>query len=846
MKNLLLILLCTYHSISFSQVNGLHFKKFLADSPDVLTCFAIENLGIPTLQLLENEKIYAKAITKEWIYVTTTARWIDQNSRTNTIGNVYFERSNPKPMSDTTLMRHKVKLLHNGDILNTVLKGKNVIMGYLDNGLDYNHLDFRDASGNTRVLHFWDQAQPIDGTTPLPYAYGATCDSTMIANGTCAYNDTQGHGTTVAGVGSGNALANGRNLGLAPESKIIIVKTNQNAANWTLTVADACAYIFEKADALNLPAVINISYGDYFGSHDNLDPASMLMENLVDTQNGRVIVAAAGNAGSIGKWHINFDKPITDTSSTWMIPNPSGAISINNCYFDMWADASIAPTLRMSIAIDKISPTVVERANIPFFAANSALSTTVVIPINTSGAQLLGTAYMFKEIINGRLHIEGYIDIPDSNQYRVRINTTGANGMDAWSGAAFGYSNFVSDPILANQLPNLNTYVFPDTLKTMVSSWVNSDHIITVGNVGNKSSYIDVNNNPYFPGSVTTPYKLSIASSKGPTRLNLQKPDVSACGDMTLSAGPLSVLAANAGTNLIGQGGMHIRNGGTSIASPVVAGIAALYLSYCPNASWQEVKSAIIKAAEPTMFSGTVPNYGYGFGFVNAEKIFDSLNQVYLTSLYQCPNPTLVTTNPLFTSIAWNTLETTDTIYVATPGDISAIAVNNSGCKLYDTITITALLPAVIPIIGYSGGQIYTVTNFPGTGVINWNIDGNNVGTGLTFDYTGQSTGILTATHTSTTNCIETSIAVAVTASLDASDATTFSIWPNPSSSFFNYKSEMDLVKLEIFNMTGKSMFISEKPTTQGKIDVSHYSKGVYFMHIEVNDMKVVCKITVK
>ena len=846
MKNLLLIILCSYYSISFSQVDGLHFKKFLNTHPDELTCFAIENQGIPTLQLLEDEKIYAKAITKEWIYVTTTARWIDEKSKNHSIGNVFFERSNPTAMSDTTLMRHKVKSLHNGDVLNTVLKGKNVVMGYLDNGLDYNHLDFRDYLGNTRVLHFWDQAQPINGTTPSPYGYGAACDSTMIANGTCTYNDTQGHGTTVAGVGSGNALANGRNLGVAPESKIVIVKTNQNAANWTLTVADACAYIFEKADAVNMPAVVNISYGDYFGSHDNLDPASILMENLVSAQNGRVIVAAAGNAGSIGKWHINFDKPATDTSSTWMIPNPSGAISVNNCYFDMWADASIATSLSMSISIDKITPLVAERASIPFFAANTNLLTTVVTPITTAGSQLLGTAYIYKEINNGRLHIEGYVDIPDSSQYRVRINTAGANGMDAWSGSAFGYSNFVSDPTLASQLPNANTYVFPDTLKTMVSSWVNSDHIITVGNVGNKSSYIDVNNNPFFPSSVTTPYKLSIASSKGPSRLNLQKPDVSACGDMTLSAGPLSVLALNAGTNLLGQGGMHIRNGGTSIASPVVAGIAALYLSYCPNASWQEVKSAIIRASEATAYSGALPNYGYGYGFVNAEKIFDSLNHVYLTSLYQCPNPTLITTNPLFTSITWNTLETTDTIYVATPGDISAIAVNSSGCKLYDTITITSLLPAVIPTIGYSGGQIYNVTNFPGTGTITWYLDGIAVGTGLTFDFTGNSSGLLTATHTSSTNCIETSIAISITTGLSQQDITDFQVWPNPSSSYVNYKSDKDIVKIEIFDINGKCLFISEKPSAHGKIDVSNYSKGVYFMHLEARELKVVRKITVK
>ncbi len=63
-----------------------------------------------------------------------------------------------------------------------------------------------------------------------------------------------------------NGLANGKNKGIAPDSKIVMVSSNVNAANWVLTVADACDYIFKIADSLGLPAVINNSNGIQFGS----------------------------------------------------------------------------------------------------------------------------------------------------------------------------------------------------------------------------------------------------------------------------------------------------------------------------------------------------------------------------------------------------------------------------------------------------------------------------------------------------------------------------------------------------------------------------------------------------
>ncbi len=125
-------------------------------------------------------------------------------------------------------------------------------------------------------------------------------DSTDINNGTCPLGQPGGHGTNSVGVGSGNGLANGKNKGMAPDSKIVMVISDLYAQNWTLTVADACDYIFKYADSVGMPAVINISAGTYWGSHDGNDPASVYMEQLLDEKPGRIIVASAGNSGALG------------------------------------------------------------------------------------------------------------------------------------------------------------------------------------------------------------------------------------------------------------------------------------------------------------------------------------------------------------------------------------------------------------------------------------------------------------------------------------------------------------------------------------------------------------------
>lgn len=109
--------------------------------------------------------------------------------------------------------------------------------------------------------------------------------------------DTSGHGTAVAGIAAGSSAAY---QGAAPEAALLIVKLGlPDAFSFprTTEIMRAVTYAVNKAIELQMPLVINLSFGNTYGAHDG----SSLLERFLDNASeiGRtVICVGSGNEGA--------------------------------------------------------------------------------------------------------------------------------------------------------------------------------------------------------------------------------------------------------------------------------------------------------------------------------------------------------------------------------------------------------------------------------------------------------------------------------------------------------------------------------------------------------------------
>jgi subtilisin family serine protease len=520
-----------------------------------------------------------------------------------------------KTLNDTMRMRTHVDDVHSGlSPLTQSYKGQGVLLGFIDSGIDVTHPDFVDSTGHSRIKWIWDMNMPSGPNTPAPYNYGQEFTGQQIDTGTyTSHCDTNinGHGTCVAGIAAGNGRAVGHLQGVATESDIIFVA--YNFANDTIShLSHAVEYIFTKAQQMGRPVVINVSIGDYFGSHDGLDLESQYISYLIFQHPGRVIVSGSGDigtqiiSGQYFTYHLGRTLNGTDTMFTWNKYNAA----YPGVYFQLFADTADFNNVKFSIGADQVTPNFNFRGQTAFTYVFPSINN-VVNQNLMNGGNRIGRIQTYTSLDGGVYSIEVYI-IPDSISYYWRLTTTGTGRFDSWS-----YDYFITGLPSVATYPQMSHYWPADTISSMVTGIACLDNVITVGNYDNTDSHLDADTILRFDAT-NFPGRLATNSGRGPTRDGRIKPEICAPGNHIVTSGALALLPSFPRTKLA-PGAMHTTFGGTSASAPVISGIAALYLQQNPGANWQDVKVAILNCAiQDSLMWGPYPNNSWGFGKVNA------------------------------------------------------------------------------------------------------------------------------------------------------------------------------------------------------------------------------------
>ncbi len=482
--------------------------------------------------------------------------------------------------------------------------GDGVVVGVVDSGIDFDHPNFTDVAGNTRIAYLWDQT--VDDATrfPAPWLYGTEWTASDIDAGLCTEVDEEdafGHGTHVTGIAAGNGAAPDAAgnaytyVGVAPEATIVFVKLDfLNSTG----IVDGLNYIFDRADDLGLPAVINLSLGSVIGSHDGTAPEEEEIDTLVTAQDGRAVVVAAGNERDDDTHAEVATLPLVS------VIGPSFDVPAYTANFGAGNDFVVLSGYYPSsddLTVQLFSPNgdfYTQNLNTSISssgcnAATTGVDGTVQICNNYRSNISMGTGD--REILI-QIWDDSSATPPADGTWEIALsgNTVAGDGIvDFWMFSSLGGSG--TRAFFSTHVDSAKTVGMPAT----------SPEAITVGAYSTKLCWDDSTGTSQTYAAPPTRDDISPFSSAGPTRDGRSKPDLAAPG-----MGIVSALADEVRAHLfaVGAGPFVVTDDylllqGTSQAAPMVTGAVALLLEEDPNYSNADLKGMLKGAADEDSFT---------------------------------------------------------------------------------------------------------------------------------------------------------------------------------------------------------------------------------------------------
>ncbi len=485
-------------------------------------------------------------------------------------------------------LAHSVPWIGADEVQNIGIDGEGVTIAIIDTGVDYTHANFggsgdqADYQANdpnviepgsfptAKVIGGYDFAGAVyDAGSSDPSIYTPIPDDDPL--------DGAGHGSHVTGIASGLGVEGSIGTGVAPGASILALKVFGDQGGSTSLTSDAIEYALDPngdGDISDHVDVINMSLGSGYG--DPSDPSAVSANNAAKL--GIIVVASAGNSGSI--------------------PYITGSPAVAGNAISVASTLSGGDTMGMTVSGD-------------VNASYEAIEGTGAVTLSE------GSVYGNLMVPSDPANVFGCDPILDDMTGAVALISRGGcsfdlkyiNAQDAGVAAIVVYNDGTSAdrvaPIIMGGIGDSGVEItIPGVMTTSIAG---QEMAASLASGGEIASVLDETI------MVATLFGDTISdfSSRGPGHGGSTfKPDVSAPG---------SAISSTA----VGSGTGAVTYGGTSMAAPHVAGVAALLKQVHPHMKPKGIKALIQNATTSAQGAGTVgpipPLARQGTGVVNAK-----------------------------------------------------------------------------------------------------------------------------------------------------------------------------------------------------------------------------------
>ncbi len=494
--------------------------------------------------------------------------------------------------------------------------GTGVVLGVIDTGIDFQHIAFKDKDGNSRIK----RAYIYNGTSATEYTESnisyATTDDNSEDHGTHTATTAGGSSVIVSGstVTVTDNHTNATYGGMAPGADLYLAGIKGLSDTY---LSNALKKMVTYADDQGKPLVVSNSWGSSWGSRTGTgDWADLVATYFGDSHPNHIILFAASNDaghtnGSEGGGY--FVKKSSVSSS-----NPLGTIirtdgEGGNYYIGLIAcawNASNSTKLNCKLHVLNSSGTILKSWTVTTNGTSSfsGLSTYY------SGSM---TVYIEQE--NGKyrlaLYSEDGIESTSSGSYTLAIEvypSSGSANINMWSGDwSFFTDNYttsshtwldgtddmcVSDEATIPNAISVGAYVSKKSWKASNGSTYTSN-VYTVGDIAYFSSYATAAQSPT---GVAYPW-ISAPGARLAAGVNHYH---------TTSVDDYSYYGSDYGTDLVVNNSNYpyAMMEGTSMATPVAAGIVALWLQAANSVNTTLTVNQVKEIMEQTAITDSYTN----------------------------------------------------------------------------------------------------------------------------------------------------------------------------------------------------------------------------------------------